>query len=73
MVAWRGGFPMDCLPESHRGPVASAWVGPHGHILHYPLRGGKVPNFVTTIERDDWQTESWSTQGTTEECARDFV
>lgn len=73
MVAWRGVIPMERLPENHRGPIASAWVGPRGHILHYPLRGGRVLNFVATIEREDWQTESWSAQGTAEECARDFA
>jgi len=73
MIAWRTVIPMERLPASHCIPIASAWVGPRGHILHYPLRGGRILNFVATIERGDWQTESWSTQGTSEECARDFA
>jgi salicylate hydroxylase len=26
-------------------------------------------NMIGTIERDDWQVESWYTQGSNEECA----
>lgn len=72
MVAWRGTIPMERLPERMNRSVATAWLGPKGHIVHYPLRGGKLMNFVATVERDDWQTESWSTEGTSEECAQDF-
>jgi salicylate hydroxylase len=40
--------------------------------VHYPLRAGKVMNFVGALERSDWQVESWSARGTTEELAADF-
>jgi salicylate hydroxylase len=36
------------------------------------LRGGDLMNFVGMVERSDWQVESWTTQGTAEECGRDF-
>jgi salicylate hydroxylase len=39
----------------------------------YPLRRGEFVNFVGVVERDDWQIESWTAQGTREECARDFA
>ena len=42
------------------------------HVIHYPLRRGELMNFVGIVERDDWQVESWTEQGTIEECARDF-
>nr|BAH89433.1 salicylate 1-monooxygenase [uncultured bacterium] len=73
MVAWRGVIPMESLPEHLRKMVGNTWVGPGGHVVNYPLRGGKIMNFVGTIERDDWQVESWSTLGTAEECSRDFA
>jgi salicylate hydroxylase len=44
-----------------------------GHLVNYPLRGGKLMNMIGTIERDDWQVESWYTQGSIEECANDFA
>jgi salicylate hydroxylase len=52
--------------------VGSNWVGPGGHIVHYPLRAGQLMNFVGAIERDDWQVESWSARGTTPELVADF-
>ena len=44
--------------------VGSNWVGPGGHIVHYPLRAGRLMNFVGALERADWQIESWSARGT---------
>ncbi len=35
------------------------WLGPHGHVLHYPVRRGEIMNFISFVERDDWQIESW--------------
>ncbi len=34
---------------------------------------GRLMNFVGIMERSDWQVESWNTQGTADECARDFI
>jgi salicylate hydroxylase len=41
-------------------------------VLHYPVRRGEIMNFISFVERDDWQVESWVTQGTTDELANDF-
>jgi salicylate hydroxylase len=48
-------------------------VGPGAHVIHYPLRQGKLVNFVGILERDDWQVESWTERGSVQECARDFA
>jgi len=72
-IAWRGIVPMERLPRHMARMVGSNWVGPGGHIVHYPLRGGKLMNFVGVLERGDWKIESWSARGTSEECARDFA
>ena len=72
IIAWRGIVPMERLPRHMARMVGSNWVGPGGHVVHYPLRAGKVMNFVGALERSDWQVESWSTRGTTEELAADF-
>lgn len=73
MVTWRGVIPMTTLPEHMQKMVGSTWTGPGGHVVNYPLRGGELMNFVGTIERQDWQVESWSTAGSADECARDFA
>jgi salicylate hydroxylase len=73
VVAWRGIVPMERLPQRMVRMVGTNWVGPGGHVVHYPLRAGKVMNFVGALERSDWQVESWSARGTTEELAADFA
>jgi salicylate hydroxylase len=71
-VAWRGLAPMDKLPLHLRQLQGITWLGPHGHVLHYPVRRGELMNFVSFVERDDWQLESWMAQGTRDELAQDF-
>jgi len=72
LVAWRGVIPMERLPKHMQDMVGSTWIGPGGHMVNYPLRGGQLMNMIGTIENNDWKTESWHTIGTAEECARDF-
>ena len=72
LLAWRGLVPMTRLPERLRRPVGTNWVGPGGHVVHYPVRSGTLLNFVGTAERNDWQVESWTERGTTEEALNDF-
>jgi salicylate hydroxylase len=72
MLAWRGVIPMERLPQRLRRPVGTNWVGPGAHVIHYPLHGGELMNFVGIVERGDWQVESWTQKGTHEECHADF-
>lgn len=72
MLAWRGVIPMERLPAHLRKPVGTNWVGPGAHVIHYPLHGGTLMNFVGIVERGDWQVESWTQKGTHEECHADF-
>jgi len=71
-VAWRGLVPMEKLPERLAQMQGTNWLGPRGHVLHYPVRRGEIMNFISFIERNDWQVESWVTQGTGDELANDF-
>ena len=71
-VAWRGLIPMEHLPKHLQRMVGTNWLGPRGFILHYPVRRGELMNFVGVVERDDWQIESWVTEGTTWELASDY-
>jgi salicylate hydroxylase len=72
MVAWRGVIPMERLPPHLARLVATNWIGPGRHVIHYPLRCGGLMNFVGIVERSDWQVESWTARGTTGELAADF-
>ena len=71
-IAWRGLIPMDRLPPHLAKMIGTNWLGPHGNVLHYPVRRGELMNFVSMSERDDWQVESWSTAGKKEELRNDF-
>jgi salicylate hydroxylase len=72
IIAWRGLAPRDKLSPELQRLVGTNWVGPGGHVITYPLRGGEILNFVGFGERADWTVESWTTPGTKEECAADF-
>lgn len=71
-VAWRGVIPAERLPERLREPLGVNWMGPGSHVVHYPLRRGELFNFVGILEKDVWPEESWTAQGTVEECVADF-
>ena len=71
-VAWRGLVPMDRLPPHLARMVGTNWLGPRGHVLHYPVRRGEIMNFISFVERDDWRVESWTVEGTKGELANDF-
>lgn len=71
-VAWRGLVPMDRLAPHLSELLTTNWLGPRGHVLHYPVRRGELMNFISIVERDDWHVESWIIEGTRSELAGDF-
>lgn len=73
MVAWRTLIPMEALPERFRRSVAANWVGPGGHVVHYPVQGGKILNWVGTLEGSTWGGAPWSAPATPEECIAAFA
>lgn len=73
ILAWRGVVATDRLPEHMRGSVGVTWVGPGKHFVRYPLRRGRLTNFVGIVEREGWEVESWTQQGSMAECLADFA
>jgi salicylate hydroxylase len=61
-AAVRGGALSDVAAENGQ------WLGPHGTIVLYPLRGAEMINVVGHYDDDSYRHESWVT-----ECARDEV
>ena len=43
--------------RASRSSAGTNWLGPARHVLHYPVRRGEMMNFVSFVERDDWQVE----------------
>lgn len=71
-VAWRAVVDRAALGDVEVPPGAVIWAGPGRHAVTYPLRRGDLVNFVGVVERDDWQKESWTEQGSQQDMARDF-
>lgn len=73
MVAWRTLIPMETLPPHLRRNVAVNWIGPGGHVVHYPVQGGKMMNFVGTLEGNTWVAPPWSAPSTRYACSAAFA
>ncbi len=58
-VAWRGLVPAEKLPEGVVPEAACVTMGPGRHLVTYPLRNGRLINFVAVQARDGWQAEGW--------------
>lgn len=72
-VAWRGLVWSDRLPVELAQPAARLWLAPGRHLVSYPLRGGRLVNFVAVAERRTWVDESWSLAGDPGEMRRAFA
>lgn len=64
-ICWRGLVPREVLADQRHAEEMTAWWGPHGHVVHYPVRRGELVNFVAHFDSDGWTDESW-----TYECDR---
>ncbi|MEL6961071.1 MAG: FAD-dependent monooxygenase, partial [Pseudomonadota bacterium] len=53
-VAWRA-----LIPAENADPVARIWMAPRGHVVTYPVRGGRL-NIVAVQERQQWAAEGWN-------------
>lgn len=71
-IAWRGVIPIEKLPQSMRSQAGVNWVGPGAHVVHYPIHAGKMVSFTGVVEKEGWFVESWTEQGSIEECLSDF-
>ena len=61
-VAYRGVIQHECVPD---WPTASwlMWLGKGKHFLTFPLRAGKLINYVGFVPADEEMKESWSASG----------
>ncbi len=71
-VAWRALVPVNRLPKGLVSPVATVWMGPGKHFVHYYVRAGSLVNCVCVVEKRGWEVESWTQRGDREELERDF-
>lgn len=71
-TAWRALIPMDAIEdEDFRAPDVQLWLGKNAHLVHYPVKGGKLLN-VVAIVKDRWAEPGWSAEGAREELLAHF-
>jgi salicylate hydroxylase len=70
-TAWRATIPMDQAPDLFRANATGLWLGPKSHLVHYPLRGGRVLNIVAIVS-DRTAEPGWSRPGDKQSCEARF-
>jgi salicylate hydroxylase len=80
-MAWRCMVPIDRVPTrvGPGGAVAVGrdeyvgWIGPSGHVICYPIRGGEVYNIFAGHVSEAWVDESWSVPSSVEELLAGYA
>jgi len=71
-TAWRTLVPTDIAPNSLAAPAVNLWLGHDAHLVHYPVKAGRMINVVAIVD-DDWREPGWSTPGETREILDRFA
>jgi salicylate hydroxylase len=58
-TAWRGLIPAPEVAPEFREPLIHLWLGRDAHLVHYPVKAGRVIN-VVAITADSWNAPGWS-------------
>ena len=59
-ICWRGMAQAAAVPRDIATADGALWMGPHGHVVHYPVRRGELINIVAHFDSDAWTEESWT-------------
>ena len=70
-TAWRALVPADAVVCELSIPTVNLWFGRGGHVVYYPVKGGRLIN-VVAIMRDDWHEPGWSAGGDRDEILSRF-
>jgi salicylate hydroxylase len=71
-TAWRTLVPASAVPEEFRAPLVHLWLGPDAHLVHYPVKAGRLINIVGIVH-DEWKEIGWSAAGDRAEILRHFA
>jgi salicylate hydroxylase len=67
-ICYRSVVPMDAIAGAKPSTDNAQWLGPHGTIVLYPLRGNQLINVVAHYDDEHYRHESWIN-----ECDREEV
>ncbi|WP_114946952.1 FAD-dependent oxidoreductase [Microvirga calopogonii] len=65
-IAWRATFERALAPAELAGDETGLWLGTRGHVVHYPIAGGRLVN-VVAIQRSPAPVEGWAAPGDRDE------
>jgi salicylate hydroxylase len=68
-MAWRCIVPIESVPTEvgiGRDEYVG-WIGPTGHVICYPIRGGALYNIFAGHVTDEWVDESWAVPSSIDE------
>ncbi len=68
-MAWRCIVPIESVPTQvgiGRDEYVG-WIGPTGHVICYPIRGGALYNIFAGHVSDEWVDESWAVPSSIDE------
>ena len=71
-TAWRALIPADTVAAEFREPLVHLWLGLDAHLVHYPVKSGRLIN-VVAIVHDEWKEAGWSAEGQRIEILRHFA
>jgi salicylate hydroxylase len=57
---FRGLVPAERLPSLPDPGALQFWIGPGAHLLHYPIAGGSLINFLAVVDGpEQWTAPAW--------------
>jgi salicylate hydroxylase len=71
-ASWRVIVPTEGASDSLQVSTVDIWVGPGRHAVTYPLRQGRLTNFVGCVEKPHWNEESWVAKQPWVDMEKDF-
>jgi salicylate hydroxylase len=71
-TAWRALISSDAAPAEFREPLVHLWLGHDAHLVHYPIKYGRLINIVGIVH-DEWSETGWSAPGDRAEILRHFA
>jgi salicylate hydroxylase len=72
LIAWRGTLDTTQLPREFTSRRVQLWMGPHAHLVAYPISGARQINVVAVVG-GQWNRPGWSEPGDGNEIKSVFV
>lgn len=71
-VAWRALIEMDQIESSLDISIPGIWMAPDKHLVHYPIRQGRLLNIVACADSSERVLASWDNRCSTDQFLETF-